>query len=68
MKVYTVTVTQERDRHWAGCCRVQLVGAGHVFSDGNGSGPDPAEAAHDAMIAAELGLPEAVRDLGGDPA
>ena len=64
MKVYRVTVTQEREGVWSGQARVEVAGAGHLFGDGVGSGPDPAEAAHDAMIAAELNLPEGARETG----
>jgi hypothetical protein len=61
MKVYTIIVQEDPGNPWVAAARVEVTGstvAGLPLTDarGLGSGPDPAEAAHDAMISAECAL------------
>jgi hypothetical protein len=62
MKVYTVVIVQDRDRLWTATGEVHhlvddpTVSLDPVSAAGHGAGRDPAEAAQDAIIAAELAL------------
>jgi hypothetical protein len=62
MKVYTVVVVQDTKHLWTSTAEVTHVGEGDaaaldpVRAAGHGAGRDPAEAAQDAIVAAELHL------------
>lgn len=62
MKVYTLIVGEDPPNGWDASCRVEILGISigsnpSCEARGIGSGPDPSEAAADAIAAAELGLP-----------
>lgn len=61
MKVYTLIVQEDPGQPWVAACRLEVTGstvAGLPLAEsrGLGSGPDPAEAAADAMISAECAI------------